>query len=321
MRTAVHPVNGRGAPVALSVPTSASPARRLESAFPAAACFRGMSIRATAILALCATVSGCMSRHASASASAVRTRYDRTPDVVYTPAGWPRELRADLYRPRGAGPWPGVLLIHGGSWSGADNRWHMRLLARRLAGRGYAVMSVAYRGYPDFIYPVPVEDCRQALRWWRAHATAWGLDPARVGTYGFSAGGHLAAYLAVAPEGADTKVQALVAASAPTDLVSYPDSPILQRFLGATYAERPDLYTAASPTTHVSGDAPPTFQYHGTADTTVSPDHARVFKAALDRAGVRNELHWLPGRKHASVLIFGGRAEDAAIDFLDSALR
>lgn len=62
------------------------------------------------------------------------------------------------------------------------------------------------------------------------------------------------------------------------------------------------------------------FLYHGTDDTTVSPEHSRAYKAALDRAGVRSELHWVEGRGHASMLVFNGPAEAAAIDFLDTVL-
>lgn len=247
--------------------------------------------------------------------------FSKTSDVVYTPADWPQPLQADLYRPKGNAVRPAVLLVYGGSWSSADHRWHMTLLARKLARHGFVVMNAAYRGTPEFRYPAQVDDLREALRWLRAHAAEYGVAPARIGVYGFSAGGHLAAMLGTRDGPPEVRVQAVVAASAPTDLTLYPTGEILPRFLGATYAENPALYREASPITHITSDDPPFFLYHGTDDKTVSPNHTKVFKAALDRAGVRNEVRWLEGRAHASVLIFGGEAEDAAIDFLIQALR
>jgi dipeptidyl aminopeptidase/acylaminoacyl peptidase len=112
-----------------------------------------------------------------------------------------------------------------------------------------------------------------------------------------------------------------VAAAGPADLTLDPGVEVVPRFLGATYAEDPARFRAASPILHVSADDPPVFLYHGTEDRTVSPDQSRNFKAALDRAGVRAELYWVKGRGHAGVLWFNGGAEAAAIDFLDSVLR
>jgi len=228
---------------------------------------------------------------------------------------------ADFYVPAGAGPWPGVLLIYGGSWGSDDHRWQMTLLARRLARRGFVVMNAAYRGTPEFRYPAPLDDLQQALRWMRVHAARYRLNPSKVATYGFSAGGQLAALIGTLDGPPEVRVQAVVAASAPTDLTLYPGGEILPRYLGATFEENPDLYRKASPVAHVTPDDPPVFLYQGTADKTVSPNHSKAFKAALDRAGVRNELRWLDGRGHASVLFFGGAAEEAAINFLDATLR
>jgi len=249
------------------------------------------------------------------------TGYATQSDIVYTPAGWPRAMQADLYRPTGPGPWPAVLLIYGGSWNSADHRWQMSLLARKLARRGFVVMNAAYRGAPAFRYPAPVDDLREALRWLRAHAAENQVSPDKIATYGFSAGGHLAALVGMLDGPAEVRVQAVVAASAPTDLTLYPGGEILPRFLGGTFREIPEVFRQASPVTYVTADDPPVFIYHGTDDKTVSPDHAKAFKAALDRAGVRNELRWVEGRGHASLLLLGGAAEDAAIDFLDTALR
>lgn len=242
-------------------------------------------------------------------------------DVVYTPPTWPLALRADIYRPKGIGPWPGAVLIHGGSWNTADNRWHMRFLARKLATRGYVVMNVTYRGTPDFHFPAAVDDVRAAIRWLRTHAARYALNADKIAVYGFSAGGHLAAFVGLHDTEPATRIQAIVAASAPTVFTLYPDNKILERFLDTTFAQKPELFSEASPIRYVTPNSPPVFQYHGTKDTTVSPTHSMHLQAALDAAGVRNELRWLEGRGHATVLLFARAAENAAIDFLDSVLR
>lgn len=282
----------------------------------------GMIIRYLMVLAALG-VGGCQTSASSEGAKVGRVRVDYavTSDVVYTPAAWPRALKADVYVPKGVGMFPGVLLVYGGSWSEADHRWQMTLLARRIAARGYVVMSAQYRGTPEARYPAPVDDLREALRWLQAHAGEYKVRVDRLAVYGFSAGGHLAAFLGTTMEGNAPRPRAVVAASAPLDLTLFPTGEILPRFLWATYQERPELYRQASPITHVTAETPPFFLYHGTGDTTVSPEHTRVFKAALDRAGVRNEVRWLEGKGHASVLLFGGEAADEAIDFLDGVLR
>lgn len=267
---------------------------------------------------------GCQSSGSAeggAKAGRVEVDYEVKRDVVYTPTGWPRALQADVYVPEGAGTFPGVLLIYGGSWSEADHRWQMKLLARKIAARGFVVMSAQYRGTPGARFPAPVDDLREALRWLHAHAGDYKVRADRLAVYGFSAGGHLAAFLGTNAEGAAPRPRAVVAASAPLDLTLFPTGEILPRFLGATYQERPELYRQASPITYVTAETPPFFLYHGTGDKTVSPEHTRVFKAALDRAGVRSEVRWLEGKGHASVLLFGGEAADEAIDFLDTVLR
>lgn len=255
------------------------------------------------------------------SSKRVDTDFTTKSDVEFTPVGWPKALKADIYQPRGDGTFPGVLLVYGGSWSSADHRWQMKLLARKLARRGYVVMNASYRGTPEFKYPAPVDDLREALRWMRAHADEYQINAQKVATYGFSAGGHLAALVGVLDGPPEVRVQAIVAVSAPADLTLYPGGDILPRFLGATYEENPGLYREASPVSHVTPHSPPVFIYQGTDDKTVSPDHSRAFHAALDRAGVPNELRWVEGKGHAAMLLFAGETEDAAIDFLDRTLR
>lgn len=232
-------------------------------------------------------------------------------------------LTLDAYVSEGPGPFPGVLVIHGGGWS-ARRPADMRGVARRLARRGYVALNVTYRLAPAHRYPAAVDDVRAALRWARGEAAALKLDPARVGAWGYSAGAHLAAMLGV-EDGEDLgpldRVQAVVAGGTPADFALYPKSPIITPFMGMTFAEDPAAWRAASPVSHVTSDDAPFFLYHGTKDVLVEPFQAEGLAAALAKAGVRHELHWVKGRGHVSAFVLDGGAARRALAFLDAALR
>jgi acetyl esterase/lipase len=249
--------------------------------------------------------------------------------VVYArPAG--EDLRADVYRPGGEGPFPAILVVHGGSWT-RGSRSRMGRVAERLAGSGYTAVSVDYRLAPAHRFPAPVHDCKAAVRWIRRHAEDLRVDPERVGGFGYSSGAHLVAMLATttardglegkAPAGApSSRLQAAVLGGAPTDLRLFPSNPTLRRFLGGAPDELPDLYAFASPITHVSPDDPPMFLYHGTRDWVVDVSHARSMVEALDDAGVPHELHE-SDLGHAATFVMDGEEVSGAIRFLDRWLK
>lgn len=276
------------------------------------------------VVCICAMVAmalvACSTGSLGAS-TAAQTDYDRLDEVIFTPSDWAEALPADLYVPKGNGPWPAVVLIYGGSWGTSDHRRQMRRHARELATRGYAVMNISYRGAPDYRYPSQVEDVREAVKWLRAHAEGYRVDPKRVAVYGFSSGGHLAAMAATLDGPPEVRVQAAVIESGPSDLTLFQTGEILPQFLGVNYSENPAFYYDASPVAHVTRDDPPFFIFHGTGDKTVPPEHATRLDAALTKAGVRHQLRWVEGRGHGTMLFFNGDAENAAIDFLDSILR
>lgn len=248
------------------------------------------------------------------------TAYDVQRDLVFTPDGWPQRLQADLYRPRGDGPWPGVLLIHGGGWEGG-NRAQVQSLAERLAKRGFVVVNTTYRLAPDWRYPAQIEDVRLAYRWMRTQAGTWGLHPDRIGTWGYSAGAHLAALLGTLPAGTDGRPQAIVAGGIPSDLTKFRGGKLVPQFLGATLQQAPAVFRDASPFHHVSADDPPHFLYHGGADRLVPVDHAQDYHAALAAAGVESELFILRGRGHIGAFLTDGPAFKAGAAFLDRVLR
>ena len=257
---------------------------------------------------------------ASAGPAITTGDYQRLPDLVYTPAGWPEALKADLYLPAAAGLKPAVLLIHGGGWAAPDRRYQMAGIAQRLAARGYVVMNASYRFAPQYRYPAQIDDLHQALKWLRGNATLYSVDPARVASFGYSAGAHLAALLGAMNGPPAERVQAVVAGGTPADLRDFSEGRLVPDLLGGRLDEIPAIYAAASPILHISAGDPPVFLYHGSWDAVVSVDQATRYQAALSAGGVYNELYLLQGLGHVAAFVFDGGAVDAAMHFLDRQL-
>jgi acetyl esterase/lipase len=153
--------------------------------------------------------------------------FDVARNLTYTPAEWPEALSGDLYQPQGAGPFPAVLLIHGGGWTGRT-RADMDGTAQKLARRGYVVLNVSYRFAPRWRFPAQLQDVQQAVLFMRAHAVEYRLQPERIAAWGYSSGAHLAALLGVTGPGdhlymEGARVQAVVAGGTPVDLSYYPE--------------------------------------------------------------------------------------------------
>jgi len=235
-------------------------------------------------------------------------------DIVYTPADWPAPVMGDLYRPVGAKSAPAVLLVHGGGWTGKDGRWQMTGIAKKLAKRGYVVLNVTYRLAPRWIYPAPVDDLKQAVKWMRVHAAEEGIDPQRISVFGYSAGGYLAALVGLDET---QNIQAIVAGGTPADLTLYPGGDLVPQFLGGTQQQIPERFREASPAYHVTRRSPPVFIYHGGADTLVPPEHAWEFIGALEKNKVPHEVYWIEGRNHIAAFLLPGKSVDLAVDFLD----
>ena len=256
----------------------------------------------------------------------VVAQYQITRDVVITPDDWPQRLLADVYRPVGEGPFPSVLLIHGGAWKRGD-RAQVESLAERIAVRGYLVVNTTYRLVPQYIFPAQLQDVQQAVRWMRSNpGLAFGVDTKRIGSFGYSAGGHLASLVAAVvddPKLGDrrTRIKAVVAGGNPSDLTLYEGGYLVPNFMGGPKEERLDAYRTASPITYVKPGHPPVFQYHATLDDYVPFVQATNYKAALDKAGVPNELFVIRGHGHISAFFADGDAVNAALEFLDRYLR
>jgi acetyl esterase/lipase len=263
-------------------------------------------------------------------------------DLTYAePDGSPLQL--DLYLPAGDGPWPVTLWLHGGGWAvGArDLRADERMAP--LARAGIAVAAVQYRLTDRATFPAQLDDARAAVRWLRAHGAEHGLAPDRIGAWGASAGGHLAALLGLLPDGrdgelGDSSVQAVVSWFPPTDLLARdtdvpdgppppflsgpPPSPSYEaRLLGVpSTADDAEGARAASPLTHVHAGAPPFLLVHGDRDGLVPASHSRRLAEALQAVGAPVDLLLIAGANHEDPAFDSPASIGAVSGFLRAAL-
>ena len=238
--------------------------------------------------------------------------------TVYARNGGTAQI-ADVFVPEGRGPFPAIVLIHGGGWRKGGS-WQMDHIANRLAEQGFVVANINYRLAPAFKYPAQLEDVESAVRWLREHATQYRCDPQRIGAWGYSAGAHLALLVAtrnqpVSPGTTSTRIKAVVGGGTPTDMLLFGDSDIVNGFMGGTAANLPDAYRDASPVSHVSPDDPPAFLYHGKQDWIVAPQHTHLLADRLRAAGVKVQVQE-PFFGHIAVFLFGRAEETAALEFL-----
>lgn len=209
-------------------------------------------------------------------------------------------LKLDVYKPAGKAdkPRPAVIFIHGGGWHSGDKR--KATLADEFTKRGYVYVSVNYRLSGEAPYPAAVEDCKCAVRWLRANAKAYDVDPDRLGVFGTSAGGHLALMVGLADgiegEGGhkepSSKVKAVCSWFGPADFTKGAgefeggSARVLERFIGVSFKEKPDVYKEASPVTHASKDDPPVLMIHGDKDATVPIGQSQAMEKALKDVGM-----------------------------------
>lgn len=245
--------------------------------------------------------------------------------VRYTPADWPESLTADIYQPEGQGPFPAVLVVHGGGWEGRTPT-DMESISKRLASSGFVAVNIGYRFAPQYRFPAQLHDLQIAMHWIQRNADSYAIDRENVSALGYSAGAHLVSLLGLVAGtgndldmphgGAETKPAAVVAGGTPSDLRKFTGGRLVPQFLGGTIDQIPETFAAASPAAHVHAEAPPFFLYHGTADLLVSDDHATDFYDELKDAGVYSELYLLKWRGHLTAFATSGSAIDEAMQFL-----
>jgi acetyl esterase/lipase len=248
----------------------------------------------------------------------VSNQYRVVPNVVYHTAA-NHENKLDLYFPSNAsGPTPVLMLIHGGGWvQGTKEAQILRALP--YLEMGWAVVNVTYRLVQVSRAPAAVEDCLCALQWIARNAERYNFDTSRIVTTGNSAGGHLALTSGMVPASAGlgrecvsgsftgpptlptVDVAAIINWYGITDVVDLMEGPNTKgyavQWLGGL-ADRAEIAALTSPLTYVRRELPPILTIHGDADPIVPYQHAVRLHAALDDAGVPNELHTVPGGGH-----------------------
>ncbi len=270
-------------------------------------------------------------------------------DLVYATVSPAQTL--DLYLPAsGTGPFAIVVIVHGGAFREGDKRWNDGLIGiDRLLAAGYAAASVNYRLSGEARYPAQIEDVKAAVRFLRANAGTYRLDPARFGAWGASAGGNLVSLLGTTCGIADLEgaslgnadqsscVQAVVDWYGPIDFVaaekqwagtSCPqvpagsDSPESQ-LVGAPLASVPDLVARTNPTNYIDASDPPFLIMHGTLDCTIPPAQSRNFADALRAVlgPAKVTFQQVEGAGHGEELFENHATLSVVIDFLDRNLK
>lgn len=250
-------------------------------------------------------------------------------DLEYIRGGHARN-RLDLYLPEKAKrPLPVVVWIHGGGWQTGSKE---RTPALGMTARGYAVASINYRLSQHAIFPAQIHDCKAAVRFLRAGAGQYGLDAERIGVWGESAGGHLAALLGTTGDekningpGANleqpSRVQAVVDWYGPANFLTLAPRPNRVRFLGGDPQQLPQKAAQASPVTHVSRTAPPFLILHGDQDDKVPIGQSLELAAVLTKAGVEVTLHVVEGARHGGPQFSSPENRKLVEDFFDKHLR
>lgn len=248
-----------------------------------------------------------------------------------------QHLQLNLARPStGTGPFPVVLCIHGGGFR-AGKREGYDGLCLKLAQRGYVAATMSYRLAPKYPFPAAIHDTKAAVRWLRANAEKYHIDPERLGVTGGSAGGHLAQFLGVTGDVAmfegtggnptqSSKVTCVVNVYGPSDFTkSYGKSvdaaEVLPLFLGGNLETARKQHIIASPLYWVTPNAAPTLCIHGTEDKYVAHEQAEWIVERLKAATVPVELLTLPGAGHGFKGKDAETAEAALFAYFDKNLK
>jgi acetyl esterase len=227
-------------------------------------------------------------------------------DIKYGEAGG-KPLLLDARIPDGPGPFPAVVIVHGGGWSSGDKAMagEVQPILDPLTQGNIAWFSVNYRLSRQARYPACIEDVEAAVQFVRAHAKDYNIDPEKIAISGDSAGGHIVDMLAVraTPDHPERRLAAVVCFYGPNDLVEDSfrrngPSPSLQALFGIP-PDKLDTATVkllqdASPTAFISPNLPPYLLLHGTADQSVDYPGSIIWKEDLDALGVPCEMITIP---------------------------
>lgn len=254
------------------------------------------------------------------------------PDIEFARPAPETSLKLNLARPaQGAGPFPAVVCIHGGGFTGGTrDQWDS--FARRLAGEGYVAVTIDYRLSPRSRWPAHIHDCKAAVRWLRASAAKYRIDPDRIGAMGNSAGGHLAQFLAVTNDVREfdgdhteldqsSRVTCVAAWGQASDFTReygiWKQAPeAFKAFLGEELTvDSRRLHIQASPLFWATPNAAPSLIIHGTEDKDVLFAQSVWMYERLKSAEVETELVPIVGGGHGLAGEHLKQAEEATLKF------
>ena len=252
------------------------------------------------------------------------------------------ELKCDVYSPIASGESsagrPVVLLIHGGAWS-SGSRHMMGGFALRLAREGIVAIAIDYRLAPKWKFPAQLDDVRSAIHWVVSNHESLGVDPNKIGLFGYSAGGHLACLIGTLADEPVAVVNptscwpvddprwvnlttplAVCAGGPPCDLTALPAAVGgLGFFLGGSFEQMPEVYASASPLTHASSGDVPTLFIHGLEDSIVPVEGSRSLYRQHRKLGVTSEFVSFENQGHLLTFL-NPKTADSMVDFFQRKL-
>jgi alpha-L-fucosidase 2 len=223
-------------------------------------------------------------------------------DIEFARAG-DVSLTLDAWVPEGRGPFPTVIVVHGGGWEGGDKGTFVPPLFDPLKKAGFTWFTINYRLAPKHPFPACVEDTFRAVEWVKDHASTYKVDRNRIALMGESAGGHIVAYCGARGRG-KTRVRAVVDFYGPHDFGGMAKARGLFRNLQQLFqvtemsAETERRLKEASPLTYVHRDMPAFLFIHGTRDTAVPFEQSPLMCDAMRKAGARCEVYTVKGAPH-----------------------
>lgn len=285
-----------------------------------------------ASLVVLVAVLGGLIRPAAAQQAGVRVE-----DGVQYAAPGGQPLLLDIYHPAGPGPFPAVIVVHGGGWQFGDRK-NLADASRYLAENGLVAFAIDYRlaavGKNYNPYPAAVEDVRASIRWVRTHAANYDVDPSKIGLLGSSSGAHLVSLVGMEGKGPldrGDRVKAIVSWSGPQDIVElYQDGPSRAQVGVDKFTDCRDglpacqsIFQQVSPITYVDSSDPPLFFANGRNELVPIAGALEMDKALAD-AGVSRKLVQVPGSFHAQryanltspMLPAGQTVQEASLEWL-----
>jgi acetyl esterase/lipase len=282
----------------------------------------------------------------SSSSFSVEPNYK---DLVYAPASATQKL--NLYIPTsGTGPFPVVINIHGGGFKFGDKGMLSEATGKALLNAGYAVASIDYRLSGEAIFPAAVQDAKAVVRFLRANAAEYNLNPDKIAVFGQSAGGNIASMVGVTGnisdyddaslgnEGVSSAVQAVINQYGPTDFLQMDDQAKAQgcstsdqkhndsgsfesAYIGAEIQTVPDQVEKSNPITYISADTPPFLIQKGDQDCTVPVENTKMLADALSAANLDVTYTSLAGAGHGGDQFETDENVALMISFLDKYMK